>query len=80
MLIPLTIGYDQLPTSLSGFDVIHAEPCGHCVTIMLERPADHDFIVATWTPLCGEGWTNPNFFWDFASAAAAFDRIAAARR
>ena len=74
MLIPLTIGYDQIPTSLSGFTVIHAEPCRHCVTIMLDR--DDDYIVATWTPLCGEGWTNPNHFWDFDAAAAAFDRIA----
>lgn len=82
MLAHLTLTHDQLPDRLNGFPVIHAEICGHCVTVMVER-RPNDFVVATWTPLCGSEWWHGNYFEGedaFSRAAAAFDRIAAARR
>lgn len=50
-------GRQDVPSELNGFPVIGHERHARCVTVLVERPGDHDrYVVATWWPGLGTTW------------------------
>lgn len=48
------------PTELNGYPVILVEQHTNCSTVMMK--ASNKYIVATWSPYYGSGWTWGHYF------------------